>query len=83
MAAPNIKFGSPVIFFDSHPEQQPGYAASWAYAFRDHLKVAWTGEPPKKLFPGTLRLVWWTVSIFPLSASPQLSTNNNPHRPTA
>jgi hypothetical protein len=63
MAAPNIKFGSPVIFFDSHPEQQEGYVASWVYAFGAHLKVAWTGDPPKKLFPGTLRLVWWTVSF--------------------
>jgi hypothetical protein len=60
---PNIKFGSPIVFFDSHPEQQPGYAASWVYAFGAHLKIAWTGDVPKKLFPGTLRLVWWTVSL--------------------
>ncbi|KAI4842487.1 hypothetical protein E4T44_06517 [Aureobasidium sp. EXF-8845] len=61
MATPNINFGSPVIFFDSHPEQQEGYVASWVYAFGRHLKVAWTGDPPKRLFPGTLRLVWWTT----------------------
>ncbi|KEQ87828.1 hypothetical protein D6D19_05431 [Aureobasidium pullulans] len=61
MATPNVRFGSPIIFFDSHPEQQNGYIASWVYAFRDHLKIAWTGDVPKKLFPGTLRLVWWTT----------------------
>lgn len=62
MSTPNINFGSPVVFFDSHPELQHGYLASWVYSFRDHLKIAWTGDVPKQLHPGTLRLVWWTVS---------------------
>ncbi|KAF1348987.1 hypothetical protein BDV97DRAFT_195967 [Delphinella strobiligena] len=60
-AEPNVDFGYPAIFFDSHPEQQPSYLGSYWAMFKSHLYIAWSGDVPKRLNPGTLRLTWWTT----------------------
>ncbi|KAL3424142.1 hypothetical protein PVAG01_03423 [Phlyctema vagabunda] len=58
---PNVDFGNPVIFFDSHPEEQEGYLYSYWSSLVSTLKIAWTGDVPKQLMPGKLRMVWWTT----------------------
>jgi signal transduction histidine kinase len=60
MAEPNIDFGSPTIFFDSHPEEQESYLYSYWSSFKATLKIAVTGQVPKFLNPGTLRIIWYT-----------------------
>jgi hypothetical protein len=60
MTEPNINFGSPTIFFDSHPEEQESYLYSYWTSFKSTLKIAWTGKVPKFLNPGTLRIIWYT-----------------------
>lgn len=60
MAEPNINFGTPTIFFDSHPEEQESYLYSYWSSFKSSLKIAWTGQVPKFLNPGTLRIIWYT-----------------------
>jgi hypothetical protein len=57
MAEPNIDFGSPTIFFDSHPEEQESYLYSYWSSFKTTLKIAITGQVPKFLNPGTLRII--------------------------
>ncbi|RDW74955.1 hypothetical protein BP6252_06097 [Coleophoma cylindrospora] len=57
---PNVNFGTPVIFFDSHPEEQESYLYSYYSSLKKTLKIAFTGNVPKPLEPGKLRLVWWT-----------------------
>ena len=59
---PNVNFGAPAIFYDSHPHLQPSYIGSCWEAFKGTMHIAWSGIVPKRLWPGTLRLVWWTVS---------------------
>jgi hypothetical protein len=60
MAEPNINFGTPTIFFDSHPSEQESYLSSYWSSFKSTLKIAWTGQVPKFLSPGTLRIIWYT-----------------------
>lgn len=57
---PNIDFGKPTVFFDSHPEEQESYLYSYWSSLKSQLKIAWTGDVPKPLNPGQLRIVWWT-----------------------
>lgn len=57
---PNIDFGSPVIFFDSNPEEQESYLYSYWSSLRSTLKIAWTGEVPPFHAPGKLRIIFWT-----------------------
>jgi len=52
---------SPVIFFDSHPEQQDSYLYSYVSSLKSTLSTAWTGIVPPFLEPGELRIVWWTT----------------------
>jgi hypothetical protein len=69
---PNLDFGDPIIFFDTHPEEQESYLYSYYSSLKTQLTIAWTGVVPKPLLPGKLRVVWWTVSAPPsiLSAFP-------------
>jgi len=60
MAEPNINFGTPTIFFDSHPEEQESSLYSYWSSLKSTLKIAWTGKVPKFLNPGTLRIIWHT-----------------------
>ncbi|KAG0648479.1 hypothetical protein D0Z07_5489 [Hyphodiscus hymeniophilus] len=60
MTEPNVNFGSQTIFFDSHPEEQESYLYSYWSSFKSSLKIAWTGQVPKFLNPGTLRIIWYT-----------------------
>ncbi|OCK77129.1 hypothetical protein K432DRAFT_304906 [Lepidopterella palustris CBS 459.81] len=53
--------GSPVIFFDSHPEEQESYLYSYWSTLKTTFHIAWTGDVPRPLLPGTLRIVWWTI----------------------
>ncbi|KAH8762883.1 hypothetical protein F5882DRAFT_24058 [Hyaloscypha sp. PMI_1271] len=57
---PNLNFGSPTIFFDSHPEEQESYLYSYWSSLKSNLKIAFTGEVPKFHSPGKLRIIWWT-----------------------
>jgi hypothetical protein len=57
---PNVDFGSPAIFFDSHPSEQESYLYSYWSSLKNTLHIAWTGQVPKPLEPGTLRVVFWT-----------------------
>ena len=66
---PNLDFGSPVIFFDTHPLEQESYLYSYYTSLKTQLTTAWTGVPPKSLLHGKLRIVWWTVS-FPVMCKP-------------
>ncbi|TKA36564.1 hypothetical protein B0A49_13582, partial [Cryomyces minteri] len=61
MSTPNINFGSPIIIFDSHPEEQDSHFWSYWTTFKTTLSIAWTGDVPKPLHPGSLRIVWWTT----------------------
>jgi hypothetical protein len=56
---PNVNFGSPTIFLDSHPAEQESYLYSYWSSLKSSLKIAFTGEVPPFLNPGTLRLTWW------------------------
>jgi hypothetical protein len=60
MTEPNLNFGSPTIFFDSHPEEQESYLYSYWSSFKATLKIAVTGQVPRFLNPGTLRIIWYT-----------------------
>jgi hypothetical protein len=57
---PNLNFGSPVIFFDSHPDEQESYLYSYWSSLKSNLKIAFTGEVPKFHSPGKLRIIWYT-----------------------
>lgn len=57
---PNVDFGTPVIFFDSHPSEQESYLYSYWSSFKSTMRTAWTGDVPKFHSPGTLRVIWWT-----------------------
>jgi hypothetical protein len=57
---PNLDFGSPTIFFDSHPEEQESYLYSYWSSLKLQLKIAYTGKVPKFLNPGQLRIIWYT-----------------------
>ncbi|KAI9053651.1 hypothetical protein LZ554_002605 [Drepanopeziza brunnea f. sp. 'monogermtubi'] len=59
---PNIRtdFGRPVIFFDSHPEEQESYLYSYWSSFKSNLKIAWTGDVPKFHELGVLRIYFYT-----------------------
>jgi hypothetical protein len=57
---PNLDFGTPVIFFDSHPDEQESYLYSYWSSLKSTLRTAWTGDVPKFHHPGTLRVIWWT-----------------------
>ena len=57
---PNLDFGSPTIFFDSHPEEQESYLYSYWSSLKAQLKIAYTGKVPKFLSPGQLRIIWYT-----------------------
>jgi len=57
---PNLDFGSPTIFFDSHPEEQESYVYSYWSSLKSNLKTAFTGEVPKFHPPGKLRIIWYT-----------------------
>ena len=57
---PNLNFGSPTIFFDSHPEEQESYLYSYWSSLKASLKIAYTGRVPKFLNPGQLRIIWYT-----------------------
>jgi hypothetical protein len=60
MAPPNVDFGFPAIFFDSHPEEQASYLYSVYNYFKSTFHIAWTGQVPKPLEHGMLRLIFWT-----------------------
>jgi hypothetical protein len=60
---PNVNFGAPIIFFDSHPEEQESYISSYWSSLKSNLKIAWTGEVPKFHEPGKLRIIWWTYDV--------------------
>lgn len=57
---PNLDFGVPVIFFDSHPEEQESYLYSYWSSLKSSFHIAFTGQVPKFHSPGTLRLIWYT-----------------------
>jgi hypothetical protein len=57
---PNVNFGSPVIFFDSRPDEQESYLYSYWSSLKSNLKTAFTGEVPKFHSPGKLRIIWYT-----------------------
>lgn len=57
---PNVDFGSPVIFFDTNPEEQESYLYSFWSSLKSSLTIAWTGVVPPFHEPGKLRLVFWT-----------------------
>jgi len=57
---PNVDFGRPSIFFDSHPSEQESYLYSYWSSLKTSLHIAWTGQVPKPLEPGMLRLIFWT-----------------------
>jgi hypothetical protein len=57
---PNLSFGSPTIFFDSHPSEQESYLYSYWSSLKSTLRIALTGEVPKFHHPGTLRIIWYT-----------------------
>jgi hypothetical protein len=56
---PNVNFGSPAIFLDSHPDEQESYLYSYWSSLKSSLRIAFTGEVPPFLNPGSLRLTWW------------------------
>jgi hypothetical protein len=57
---PNLDFGTPTIFFDSHPEEQESYLYSYWSSLKSTLHIAFTGIVPKYHGPGTLRIIWYT-----------------------
>jgi hypothetical protein len=57
---PNVDFGTPTIFFDSHPHEQESYLYSYWSSLKSTLRTAWTGDVPKFHNTGTLRIIWWT-----------------------
>lgn len=59
---PNIRtnLGKPIVFFDSHPEEQESYLHSYWSGLKSNLKIAWTGEVPKFHETGVLRLYFYT-----------------------
>jgi hypothetical protein len=57
---PNVDFGHPAIFFDSHPTEQESYLYSYWSSLKTSLHIAWTGQVPKPLERGYLRLIFWT-----------------------
>lgn len=57
---PNRDFGTPAVFFDSHPEEQESYLYSYWSSLKSQLKIAWTGDVPKFHEPGKLRIIFWT-----------------------
>jgi hypothetical protein len=57
---PNVDFGTPVVFFDSHPEEQESYLSSYWSSFKSTMRTAWTGDVPKFHNPGILRVIWYT-----------------------
>lgn len=73
---PNVNFGSPCIFYDSHPDQQPTWIGSYWQTLKSHLYIAWSGDVPKQLYPGMLRLIWWTVRYFHYHYYPPLPTQS-------
>jgi hypothetical protein len=60
---PNVNFGAPTIFFDSHPHEQESYLYSYWSSLKSNLKIAFTGEVPKFHSPGKLRIIWWTHDV--------------------
>lgn len=60
---PSLDFGTPTIFFDSHPDEQESYLYSYWSALKSNLKIAVTGEVPKFHSPGKLRIMWWTHDV--------------------
>lgn len=54
--------GTPIIFFDSHPEEQ---AQSYLYSglswLGSQLHIAFTGQVPRPHLPGNLRVIWYTT----------------------
>ncbi|KAJ9621626.1 hypothetical protein H2203_007115 [Taxawa tesnikishii (nom. ined.)] len=62
MAEPVVKpVGEPRVIFDSRQGPRPGYISETWTAFKKHLMVAWTAEPPKPLDPSNIRLVFVTT----------------------
>ena len=55
-----VDFGTPIVFFDSHPDEQEGYLYSYWSGLKSSLKIAWTGEVPKFHETGVLRIYFWT-----------------------
>jgi hypothetical protein len=59
---PELPEGSPIIFFDSHPEEQ---AQSYLYSglswLGSQLHIAFTGQVPRPHLPGNLRVIWYTT----------------------
>jgi|SRR6187402_840967 len=60
LSTADVNFGSPVVFFDSHPEEQDSYLYSYWSSLKASLKIAWTGNVPKFHEPGILRIIFWT-----------------------
>ncbi|CZS94541.1 uncharacterized protein RAG0_04489 [Rhynchosporium agropyri] len=56
-----VDFGRPIVFFDSHPDEQEGYIYSYWSGLKSSLKIAWTGEVPKFHETGVLRIYFWTI----------------------
>jgi hypothetical protein len=53
---------TPVIFVDSHPEEQDNsYLGPYITSLKSSLSTAWTGIVPPFHEPGELRIVWWTT----------------------
>jgi hypothetical protein len=57
---PTIDFGSPTIFFDSHPSEQESYLYSYWSSLKSQLHIAWSGDVPKFHAPSRLRIIWYT-----------------------
>jgi hypothetical protein len=57
---PDLPEGSPIIYFDSHPEEQ---AQSYLYSglswLGSQLHIAFTGQVPRPHLPGNLRVIWY------------------------
>lgn len=56
-----VDFGSPIVFFDSHPEMQESYLYSYWSSLKSSLNTAWTGDVPKFHETGVLRILFWTI----------------------
>ncbi|KAF1991213.1 hypothetical protein K402DRAFT_450831 [Aulographum hederae CBS 113979] len=55
--------GTPIIFFDSHPEEQDSYLYSYWSSLKTAVHGGITGDVEKALLPGTLRIVYWTEYV--------------------
>lgn len=52
----------PIVFFDTHPEPEPGIIYDSLNRLKKHLITAWTAVPDLDVAPGQIRLAWITVS---------------------